>query len=431
MNLKIIAILLFVITYILLLVFPTKKSYVALGAAVVFIIAGIVPIREVHKIIDWNVILMIAGTMGVVSLFIESRMPALVGDWIVKKTPNLKWVILLISVIAGLISAFVDNVATVLIIVPIAINLFKRLNIAIIPGAIISISLASNLQGAATLVGDTTSIMLAGKTGMNFTDFFIYEGKPGIFWVVQISALAATVVLFFMFKKHDQKIDVLPEKEVIKDFFPTYLLVGLIVLLIAASFVPTESKPSITNGLICIALMIIGLIHEMVTKNGLHDIKDNLIEIDLQTLMLLTGLFVVVGGIVQVGIVNDISNIFLKAGGSNLFLIYSLIVWFSVLVSAFVDNIPYVATMLPVVATLSASLGLPSPLLYFGLLSGATLGGNLTPIGASANITALGLLRKEGCIVSAKDFMKISIPFTLTAVIVGYLLIWFIYGFNL
>jgi Na+/H+ antiporter NhaD/arsenite permease-like protein len=286
----------------------------------------------------------------------------------------------------------------------------------------------SNLQGAATMVGDTTSIMLAGRTGMNFIDFFVYQGKMGMFWVVQISSAAAVVILLFMLKKHDKRVDVVPEKAVINSYFPTFLLIGLILALIAASFIPEGGKPGILNGLICAGLMIVGFIHEAVTKKGLKHIVDNVKEIDRQTLLLLTGMFVVVGGIVQAGVIDDISDFFLSFGGSNLFVIYSLIVWFSVLVSAFVDNIPYVATMLPVVATLSAAMGLNSPILSFGLLSGATLGGNLTPIGASANITALGLLRKEGSDVSAKDFMKASVPFTLTAVTVGYVLIWLIWA---
>ena len=428
MDTKIIAILLFAATYILLLALPAKKPYVAVGSAIIFVITGIVPLNEVHLAVDWNVIMMIAGTMGIVSLFIESRMPALIGDFIMRKAPDMRWVILMLSLAAGLISAFVDNVATVLIIAPIAVNLFRRLNAPLAPAAIIAISLASNLQGAATLVGDTTSIMLAGKMGMDFMDFFIYQGKPGLFWVVQISALAATAVLFIFLKKYKTRLEALPEREAITDIFPTLLLLGLIGALIAASFIPAESKPAATNGIICTALMIVGFIHEMVTKNGIKDIKDNLAEIDYQTLLLLAGLFVVVSGIVRAGVVEDIGNLFLRVGGDNLFLNYTLIVWFSVVVSAFVDNIPYIATMLPVVAVMSESLGLPSPLLYFGLLSGATLGGNITPIGASANITALGILRKEGVVPTTADFMKISVPFTLTAVFIGYVLIWLIWA---
>ena len=117
-----------------------------------------------------------------------------------------------------------------------------------------------------------------------------------------------------------------------------------------------------------------------------------------------------------------------KAGGKNMFLLYTIIVWGSVLFSAFIDNIPYVATMLPVITGITRALGVEPYLLYFGLLTGATLGGNLTPIGASANITATGLLKKEGFSVSFGDFMKIGVPFTLTAVLAGYLFVWFVWA---
>ena len=124
----------------------------------------------------------------------------------------------------------------------------------------------------------------------------------------------------------------------------------------------------------------------------------------------------------------DIGNIFVKISGDNVFIVYTILVWFSVVVSAFIDNIPYTATMLPVVTSISTSLGIDPLVLYFGLLAGATLGGNITPVGASANIAAGGILRKEGYEVSTKEFMSIGIPFTLCAVVTGYLLIWFIYA---
>ncbi len=139
------------------------------------------------------------------------------------------------------------------------------------------------------------------------------------------------------------------------------------------------------------------------------------------------GLFVVIGGIVNVGVIDDIAKFIIKYGGNNVFLLYTIVVWGSVLISAFVDNIPYVATMLPVLTAVTNTLGIEPYLLYFGLLSGATLGGNITPIGASANITAVGLLRKNGYEVSFKDFMKIGVPYTLTAGCVGYLYFWLLW----
>ena len=157
-------------------------------------------------------------------------------------------------------------------------------------------------------------------------------------------------------------------------------------------------------------------------------VKQAFQEIDYETICLLTGLFVVIAGITEVGIIDDISGIFASLGGNNLFLLYTVIVWGSVACSAFVDNIPYVATMLPVISALCRDLGCAPYLLYFGLLTGATLGGNLTPIGASANIAGIGILRKAGYEVKTKDFLRIGVPFTLCAVIVGYLFCWIVWS---
>ena len=147
--------------------------------------------------------------------------------------------------------------------------------------------------------------------------------------------------------------------------------------------------------------------------------------VDFQTILLLTGLFVVIRALDNVGIIKEIAALIARLGRGSLFLLYTAIVWLSVAISAFVDNIPYVATMLPVVQGVAASMGIEPYLLYFGLLSGATLGGNLTPVGASANITATAILRREGYEVSVKDFARIGVPLTLTAVTVGYVFLWF------
>ena len=137
--------------------------------------------------------------------------------------------------------------------------------------------------------------------------------------------------------------------------------------------------------------------------------------------------FIIVDGI-SIRPISDISLIFARAGNNNLFATYTIIVFASVFISAFIDNIPYVAAMLPVTAGIAAMLNVEPYILYFGLLSGATLGGNLTPIGASANIAALGILRKQGIKVTTGEFMKIGVPFTLAAVITGYILIWIIWS---
>lgn len=422
--LKIAALVLFILTYVLLLVLPKWRAYIAAFVGFLFMCIGILPWNDFSTAIDWNVLMIIAGTMGIVALFIESKMPALLADLLISKMPNVKWAVVALSLFAGLISAFVDNVATVLMVAPIALSISKKLKISPVP-AIIAIAVSSNLEGAATLVGDTTSIMLGGEAGMTFVDFFVFDGKMGMFWIVQIAAIAATAYLLLMFRKDNQRIEH-SERTEVKDFFPSFLLIAMLALLIGVSFI--KEKPDVTAGIICIGLMVVGMIYTIIRRKNFTGVKDTLKEIDFKTLLLLAGIFLIIGGLDSVGIIKDISDILVNASGGNVFALYSLLVWASVFISAFIDNIPYVATMLPVVTGIAASMNIDPFVLYLGLLSGATLGGNLTPIGASANITAVGILRKEGYEVKTGQFMKISVPFTLIAVAVGYGLVWAIYA---
>lgn len=421
---KIAALVLFIMTYVLLLVLPKWRAYIAAFVGFLFMCIGILPWNDFSTAIDWNVLMIIAGTMGIVALFIESKMPALLADLLISKMPNVKWAVVALSLFAGLISAFVDNVATVLMVAPIALSISKKLKISPVP-AIIAIAVSSNLEGAATLVGDTTSIMLGGEAGMTFVDFFVFDGKMGMFWIVQIAAIAATAYLLLMFRKDNQRIEH-SERTEVKDFFPSFLLIAMLALLIGVSFI--KEKPDVTAGIICIGLMVVGMIYTIIRRKNFTGVKDTLKEIDFKTLLLLAGIFLIIGGLDSVGIIKDISDILVNASGGNVFALYSLLVWASVFISAFIDNIPYVATMLPVVTGIAASMNIDPFVLYLGLLSGATLGGNLTPIGASANITAVGILRKEGYEVKTGQFMKISVPFTLIAVAVGYGLVWAIYA---
>ena len=421
---KILALVVFIAVYALLLILPKYRALVALVAAGIFAFVGIVPTTEVIGAVDWNVLLMLAGTMGTVDLFIRSIMPNRLSDYLVRVLPNVKSLIIVLALFAGLVSAFVDNVATVLMLAPVGLAISQKLNISPV-GPILAIAVSSNLQGAATLVGDTTSILLGGHMGLDFLDFFMYQGKPGMFWVVQIGALATVPVMLFLFRKEKGKLHS-THLTPVTDYLPTYMLLGTIVALILASFLP--EKPDLTNGVICVTIFLLGLLVECAKNHGVGLAWDVVKGIDYVTLLLLAGLFLVIEGVARVGIIDDISHIIASLGGGSLFVTYTIIVWFSVIASAFIDNIPYTATMLPVVGGVAASLGVDQSVLCFGLLTGATLGGNLTPVGASANIAAGGILRKVGYEVSTKQFMRIGVPFTLAAVITGYVLVWVLYA---
>ena len=420
---KLIAIILFVMMYIGLIAMPKRRAVTALVTALLFLVLGILPWRSLPVAIDWNVLLMILGTLLLVDYFIESKMPNLIADQILKIAPNVMWVTILMSLFSGIISAFIDNVATLLMVAPVGLAVCKKLKINPVP-MIISIAVSSNLQGAATLVGDTTSIMLASYAGMDFTDFFWMNGRPGIFFAVELGALLTVPIMMFLFRR-DRKSVSSDEHTEVNDYVPTIMMVAHVVLLVIASFIP--EKPEITNGVICMMCGVVGIIWEYLKDRDGDRVIRVLKNLDYDTLLLLTGLFAVIAGITEVGVIDDLAGIISSVGGTNLFLLYTIVVWGSVLISAFIDNIPYVATMLPVLQGVTLAMGVEPYLLYFGLLCGATLGGNITPVGASCNIAGVGMLRKEGYEVSFKDFARIGIPFTAAAVIAAYAFLWLVW----
>lgn len=426
MNLKLIALIMFICMYAVMIIKPKYRVHAAAVTAVLFIATGILPFAAIPAAINWNVLMMLLGTMIIVDYFIASKMPNLIAEFLLDHSKNVMWVTIYMSLFAGLVSAFIDNVATVLMIAPVGLAICTSLGISPVP-MILCIAVSSNLQGAATLVGDTTSIMLGAYAGMDFTSFFFMNGKPGIFFAVELGALATIPIIMFLFRNEQAPLKgTIRERTKVTNYIPTVMLVMVVVLLILASFIP--EKPDITNGLICICIAVLTIVITVVQSRSTKEAQHAIESVDVETLLLLLSLFLVIAGVTAVGIIDDFAGFIVSAGGKNLFLLYTIVVWGSVLISAFVDNIPYVATMLPVLQTVTTILGIEPYVLYFGLLTGATLGGNLTPIGASANIAAVGILKKHGHETSFKDFMRIGVPFTLTAVFVGYLFIWFVWG---
>ena len=422
------AILLFVLTYALMLLFSNYRPYIALTSGLLFIAFGMLPISDAFGSLDLNVLLMIGGTMGLVRLFIDSHMPDRMAEWLMERVPNVQWAAVCLSLFAGIISAFVDNVATVLMVAPVAIAVCRKLDTNPVP-FIISIAVSSNLQGAATLVGDTTVIMLGSALDMSFADFFWYQGRPSMFFVVELGAVLSALIVWFLFRKDKKPIHFLGARTKVTDFVPTVLLLGTIGLLIFASFAPENwNLPAETNGLICCSVLAVGLAINVCTKRTPEALLGPLKAIDFETLGLLVGLFLMIGGITHEGVIDALARLLVKLGGGSLFLMYTIIVWASVLISAFIDNIPYVATMIPVIAGIAAEMGVDATALYFGLLSGATLGGNCTPFGASANIAGIGILRRENYQVANRDFFRIGIPFTFAAIVPAYILIWVLFG---
>jgi Na+/H+ antiporter NhaD/arsenite permease-like protein len=431
---KIFILSLFVLTYVLIIAFSNRKALVTGAVAIVAVtaclISGNLSILGLLGSLKYDVILLLFGIMLTVGVFTESGMPNMLAEKMISKTPNALVALVLLSVLSGVVSAFVDNVATVLMLAPIGLAVAKKIDVSPIP-VIISIAVSSNLQGAATLVGDTTSIMLADPlyANMSFVDFFFMDGKFSIFWAVELGMLVTIPILIFIFRKQNKKLLYKAEDIKVTSIVPTILLLCNFLCLVVTSFLPfgiVIAGIEITNGLICLVFGIASLVfHTISTKQKVAKTMKS--SVDFETILFLISLFAIIACVDAVGIIDDIGNFFLGIGDKNVFLLYTLIVFGSVLFSAFIDNIPYVATMLPVISTVSAAMPEYSIALYFGLLIGSTLGGNLTPFGASANVVGIGILKKEGYKVKMSDFFKIGIPFTLVAVLSGYLftyLVW-------
>ncbi|MCX7910097.1 MAG: SLC13 family permease [Endomicrobia bacterium] len=421
-------ILIFILTYISFVIVPSKRLYVSVGSALLLTFLCLVGFQKSPLYgIDINVLSIIIGTLLISNLIVESGIAEYIAEKIITKTKNIKWTILVLCITTGLISMFLENVATLIIVSPIALEISKKLNIN--PTKIIfSLAISSNLQGTATLIGDPPSLLLAAATGMNFLDFFFYKGKPSIFFAVELGAISSFIVLYFIFRKEKQNDFKTLSTSKVKSWIPFYILCFKIFALIVVSILTSHNKEGVFLTFAGIICLICGIFALLVKKIVLKTtISEGLKKLDWETILFLIGIFILVESIEISGTIEKFCDFLLKTIGTNKFIIYTVFVFSAVLISGFVDNVPFFLTMIPVAKIISSELGISLELLLFGLLIGTTLGGNITPTGASANIVGWGIVKKEGYNPSFIDFVKIGLPFTIAAVLPTYLFIWFVW----
>lgn len=425
----------FIATYVALSFQKEKRARVvwvgvALFVAYNFVLARdpfwadlLQPLRDVN----WNVIGIFIGSLLVAESFTYSMVPARLAEGLIKKAKTVGLAIVLIAALSGFLSAFVENVATVLILAPIAVEMARRLNTSPAP-FLISVAISSNLQGTATLIGDPPSMILAGHYRLSFNDFFVLQGKPSIFFAVEVGAIASLIVLYFMFRKYRQPVGETKHVDV-KSWTPTWLLSGMIVALAVSPLFDPEFR--FLAGVICMAFGAVAKLWEWkhtYEQTRYTYTRETLKRIDWDTTLFLIGIFIFVGVLERAGVVERIADLIQGMAGSSLFAGFNIILWFSLFVSAFVDNVPYISAMLPVTTVLAERMGSFTYLLPFGLLIGSCLGGNITPIGAAANIVAVGYLARMGHKVSFGEFVKIGLPFTLAATLAGGAFTWLVWS---
>ena len=400
--------------------FPRWRSWCACAGALFLTLLVLGPWHALASI-NWNVMMVFTGVMILAELLIFSRLPSCLAEYMVNRVKIPSLAMLSLCGLASFLSIFLENVATVLIVAPIALSITERLKIPPTK-LLIALAISSNLQGTGTLIGDSPSMILAGYAKLTFNDFFFHAGRPSIFFAVQAGAIATLPVLYFFFRVF-RKPGVSIQVERVRSWMPVGLLGGLIFSLALASFWKTDFP--YRNGSICMTFGLAGLLLYRFKWRGSS--REFIRGLDWDTGLFLMGVFVLVGGLSATGWIDEITRLVERVSGGNLLRAYLTIIGLSVIFSAFIDNIPFVMIMLPVVDKVAQDVRGPSILLMFGLLLGACLGGNISPFGASANVVAVGMLRSRGIVVTVQEFVRMGLPFTLSAVTAGCLLLWMVW----
>ena len=436
MNVKLFILSLALLMYLLVILFQEKKVWFTTGAAVIAVIGGFFfPVFDSSsglplfkhiflELINWNVLMIYVGSMTIAALFLYSKVPARIADSLVKLSPTAGIAVILILAMTGIISIFVENVATVLVMAPIALALSKKLKLDSVP-FMIGLAVMSNLEGTATLVGDPPSMIFASYSGYNFNDFFISQGKLSIFFIVQAGLIAGCLFFYLYFGRVRDKTAV--EGEAVISYVPLILFIIMILGLAVISFMSTGL--GYASGSFVFALGLAGLFwYRFSQKKSGAEIRELVKGLDWETIGFLIGIFIVVGAVSEAGLLDDFAAFLKKLTGGSKLTGFVLILLFSILISGFVDNVPYIIVMLPVAQSLSASLGFSQELYMFALLVGSCLGGNLTPFGASANVVAMGILKREGHPISFAGFLKVGGSFTVITTLAASLVLWLIWA---
>ncbi len=400
----VVAVVVFVGAYILIVTERIHRVAAALGGAGIMLAAGVVGAEDAffseETGIDWNVIFLLLGMMIIVGVLRETGVFEFLAISAAKRAKGKPFRVMVTFVLlTAFASALLDNVTTVLLIAPVTLLVCLRLGVPPVPFLIAEV-LASNIGGAATLIGDPPNIIIASRGDLSFNDFLFNMGPIVLLLLVVYLGLCR-----FLFRKaflyDEEKVAAvmrLNEKEAIEDR-PLLIKAGAVLVLVTIGFVLHSALDTEVS---VVALLGAGL---LVAIAGLSP-KEYLREVEWTTLVFFAGLFIMVGALIKVGVIGSLSKVVTEVTGGNLLLASILILLVSGVLSGIVDNIPYVATMAPLVADLADEAGNPGNVLWWALALGADLGGNTTIVGAAANVVVVGIAEKNGYKISFLEFFK-------------------------
>ncbi|GLY66446.1 ArsB/NhaD family transporter [Amycolatopsis taiwanensis] len=401
-----VAIAVFVVAYLLIATEKIPKTAAALGGAGIVLALGVTGSEEAffsrETGVDWDVIFLLLGMMVIVSILRRTGVFEYTAIWAAKRAKGSPLrVMILLVLITAVASALLDNVTTVLLIAPVTLLVCDRLAVSPVPFLIAEV-LASNIGGTATLIGDPPNIIIGSRAGLTFNDFLVHLA-PLV--VIQIAVFVAVLPLLFrgsftVDESRVAEVMALNEREAIRD---TRLLIkcGIVLAAVFTAFIGHSVfhlEPAI------VALLGAGVL-VLISRTRP---EEYLAGVEWETLLFFAGLFIMIGALVHTGVISRLAELAAHATGGNALVSVMLILAVSALLSGIIDNIPYVATMAPLVADLAAGLADPAhaQALWWSLAMGADFGGNLTAVGASANVVMLGIARREGYPISFWEFTR-------------------------
>ncbi len=414
-------VVIFIVAYALIASDKVPKSAVALGGGTLMILIGILDQHHAFEHIDLNVILLLVGMMVLAGIVRQTgafqALAILAARWTGGDGVRL---MLALSLITAVLSAFLDNVTTVILIAPITIFVASRLGLNPVPFFIAEI-LASNVGGAATLIGDPPNILIASAGNLDFAVFAAH--------MTPVAAISLVVLLFVMRWMFRSQVVTDPQRaaalatldpaDAITDRRGMYIGLGVLGLTIFGFLIHGAMgwEPA-TVAVAGAALLMI------LTRPDVHEVYH---EVEWASVLFFVGLFMMVGGLVELGVLDAVADFTIELTQGNVGATALLIMWLSAILSAVVDNIPYTATMLPVVQRLTAEGLNPDNILWWSLAIGADFGGNATIIGASANVILAGIAEREGHRIRFVEFMKYGIPVTFIVLVIGTVWVWLRY----
>ena len=423
----VLVVVVFAAAYVLIATERIHRVAAALWGAAGMVLLGVVDTQVAffseQTGVDWNVIFLLLGMMVIVSIVKQTGVFDYAAIWAAKRTRGRPFATLVLLVcITALASALLDNVTTVLLVAPVTLLLCDRLGVSPVP-FLIAEALAANIGGTATLVGDPPNIIIASRGGLTFNDFLLNLAP------VVVLLMAVFVGLCWLLFRSSMRYDparvavlmALDERDVIRDgallLRSAVVLVAVVVGFVAHPWL--EVEPSL------VALLGAGA---LVALSGLEP-RQYLEEVEWATLVFFMGLFVMVGALVEVGIVSRLGEVVADAVGDRYLLATTALLWGSGLVSGIIDNIPYVATMTPLVQNLVDAGGgsEQARALWWALALGADLGGNATAVGASANVVVLGIAARNGHPISFWKFTRYGAVVALVTIAVSWVYLWLRY----